>query len=169
MALIVVDVEAYGLSPMNGVMTEFGAVEFETRRSFHGVIWESSPDPANPAKPLKPTKQVRPLGEVMREFTDWLDEVSKSRPIFVSDNPAYDFQWINAAFDVTTGVNPFGHSGRRIGDFYAGLVGDFYQTHQWKSLRVTAHDHHPVNDAMGNAEALARLFAGERPEPQPDA
>lgn len=60
------------------------------------------------------------------------------------------------------GANPFGHSGRRIADFYAGLVGDFRSTQKWKRLRRTKHDHHPVHDALGNAEALIRIFEGER-------
>lgn len=60
------------------------------------------------------------------------------------------------------GENPFGHSGRRIADFYAGLVGDFRSTQKWKGLRRTKHDHHPVHDALGNAEALIRIFDGER-------
>jgi hypothetical protein len=32
-------------------------------------------------------------------------------------------------------MNPFGHSGRRFGDFYAGLVGDLQTTQKWKRLR----------------------------------
>jgi hypothetical protein len=59
-------------------------------------------------------------------------------------------------------MNPFGHSARRIGDFYAGLLGDFQSTQKWKRLRRTKHDHHPVHDALGNAEALIRLLNGER-------
>lgn len=54
------------------------------------------------------------------------------------------------------------HSGRRIADFYAGLVGDFRSTQKWKRLRRTKHDHHPVHDALGNAEALIRMLDGER-------
>jgi hypothetical protein len=34
--------------------------------------------------------------------------------------------------------------------------------HKWKRLRRTKHNHHPVHDALGNAEALIRLFDGER-------
>jgi hypothetical protein len=30
-------------------------------------------------------------------------------------------------------------------------------TAQWKWLRKTKHDHHPVNDAKGNAEALLEM------------
>jgi hypothetical protein len=78
--------------------------------------------------------------------------------VFVSDNPAYDFQWINYGFDATLGRNPFGHSGRRIADFYAGLHRDFRRTQEWKRLRRTPHDHNPVNDAMGNVEAFSALL-----------
>jgi hypothetical protein len=76
----------------------------------------------------------------------------------VSDNPAYDFQWINYGFDKYVGENPFGHSARRIGDFYAGLCRDFIKTQEWKELRITKHDHNPVNDAMGNLEAFEQLL-----------
>jgi hypothetical protein len=49
---IFVDVEARGRSPVNGIMTEFGAVHEPSRKSFHGVLFEGEPDPNNPAVPL---------------------------------------------------------------------------------------------------------------------
>ncbi|MFY9850484.1 MAG: hypothetical protein WAK83_23190 [Trebonia sp.] len=55
-------------------------------------------------------------------------------------------------------ANPFGHSGRRIGDFWAGLNRDWGDTQGWKRLRKTAHHHNPVNDAMGNAEAFEEIL-----------
>lgn len=79
-----------------------------------------------------------------------------------SDNPAFDFQWINDGFWRHLGRNPFGHSARRISDFYAGLCGNVAKTQEWKALRITPHDHNPVHDAMGNAEGLARILRGER-------
>lgn len=159
MSLILVDVEATGISPATGVMTEFGAVEFKSRATFHGILWDSEPDPENPAKPrlIEPATNYDEF-KVMGSFEYWIKKVSKDRPIFVSDNPAYDFQWINFYFDKTLGRNPFGHSGRRIADFWAGLQNDFYNTQKWKRYRVTPHDHNPVNDAMGNAEALQKLI-----------
>jgi len=148
MTLIFVDVEANGLAPCVARTTEFGAVEYKTRLTFHG--------------------QDDSCG-TMEEFAAWIGMFSKKgRPIFVSDNPAFDFQWINDAFHKHLGRNPFGHSARRISDFYAGLVGDFYKTQEWKSLRITSHDHNPVHDALGNAEAFQRLLQGERPSKLPD-
>lgn len=43
------DCEARGTSPVNGVLTEFGAVHHDIRETFHGRLFEATPDPANPA------------------------------------------------------------------------------------------------------------------------
>lgn len=164
--LIFVDCEAYGPCPAKGTLTEFGAVEYSTRAVFHGQLLESHPNPDNPAQPIPTGAIINPPEVVFMKFDQWLKDVCTGRPIFVSDNPAYDWQWINDGFWVYLGHNPFGHSGRRISDFYAGLTGDFRRTQDWKALRVTPHDHNPVNDALGNVEAFARLLAGERPHEQ---
>lgn len=154
---IFVDVEARGTSPVNGTMTEFGAVHEKTLKTFHGVIYEGTPDPENPAIPLI-GKQVKSLTTVAADFAEWLKEVSgNERSVFVSDNVAYDWQWISAMFDVALMENPFGHSGRRISDFWAGLNHNWGETQSWKRFRVTKHDHNPVNDAMGNVEAFQKI------------
>lgn len=159
--LIFVDCEATGPCPGKGELTEFGAVEYASRETFHGVLFGSRPSAANPALSEVTGEAFDPVA-VFGAFEAWLQRVTRGRPIFVSDNPAFDFQWINHGFHYALGRNPFGHSGRRISDFYAGLQGDFGQTQAWKRLRVTPHDHNPVNDALGNVEAFARLLAGER-------
>ncbi len=146
--LIFVDCEANGKSPSTGKLTEFGAVAYPSKASFHRILEDKEPAEEK---------------EVFEKFDTWLSEITKGeKPIFVSDNPAFDWQWINDGFWRTIGKNPFGHSGRRIGDFYAGLVGDFMDSNSWKKLRVTPHDHNPVNDAMGNLEGCERLLNGER-------
>lgn len=160
MALIFVDVESDGPCIGRGEMTEFGAVEFKTRKVFHGVLWEAFPDPVNPAIPKRTGKKFDEV-EVYLRFAIWLEQFG-GRPVFVSDNPAFDWQWINHGFWTTMNKNPFGFSARRIGDFAAGLRGDFYAKQDWKGLRRTKHDHNPVNDAMGNVEAFERLLRGER-------
>ena len=96
-------------------------------------------------------------------FDFWLKEqCGEYQPIFVSDNPAFDFQWISYNFWRYLNKNPFGWSARRIGDYYAGLTGNFRNATKWKKLRITKHTHHPVDDAMGNAEAFDRILKGER-------
>ena len=140
--LIFVDCEApFGVgSPAVGDMTEFGAVEYKTRLQFYG---------GNAKK------------ETFEAFKEWI-ETFEAPYIFVSDNPAYDWQWINFYFFKYLGANPFGHSARRIGDYYAGLTGDFRNSNRWKKLRITPHDHYPVHDALGNVEAFERMQNGER-------
>ncbi len=71
---IFVDCEARGTSPVHGVLTEFGAVHYDTRDTFHGRLFDAAPDPG------------------------------------------------------------------------------------WKRFRKTAHDHNPVNDAMGNVEAFDEIL-----------
>src|SRR5687768_14344619 len=108
---IFVDVEARGTSPVNGTMTEFGAVHEKSRKTFHGVLYEGKPDPENPAIPLV-GKQVNDDFSVCINFCKWLGEVGgKERPVFVSDNVAYDWMWIAGMFDKAGIDNPFGHSG----------------------------------------------------------
>ena len=101
--------------------------------------------------------------EVAGSFAAWLREhLGNRQPVFVSDNPAYDWQWIAGMFDRAGMDNPFGHSGRRISDFWAGLNRDWSDTQSWKQFRKTAHDHKPVHDAMGNVEAFEEIMAWPR-------
>lgn len=96
------------------------------------------------------------------ELTDglrtWLGSFDVGRPVMVSDNNGFDAMWLNCFTDEAAGWLPFGHSSRRIGDFAAGLAGDWGRQSRWKSLRRTAHTHNPLDDAHGNAEALRSLL-----------
>ena len=156
--LIFVDVEARGTSPVNGTMTEFGAVDYSSLRTFHGVLFESTPDPEIPAIPIVGAR-INSAEDIAWAFLGWLKTMCNGqRPIFVSDNPAYDWMWIAGLFDEADLDNPFGHSGRRISDFWAGLNLDWGNTQKWKRFRQTTHDHNPVNDAMGNVEAFREIM-----------
>lgn len=155
---IFVDVEALGTSPVNGTMTEFGCVNYRNRATFHGILFEGTPDPTNPAVPVVGKRVASDL-QVAQKFSTWLKEQTKNdRPIFVSDNVAYDWQWISGMFDRAGMTNPFGHSGRRISDFWAGLNAKFTETQSWKHFRQIPHDHNPVNDSMGNVEAFEKIM-----------
>jgi len=102
------------------------------------------------------TKQEK--HKIFLDFDAWLKERCKGiQPIFISDNPAFDWQWINYYFHHLLDKNPFGWSARRIGDFYAGLTRNFRNASNWKKFRITKHTHHPVDDAIGNAEAFKKI------------
>ncbi|RNL82038.1 hypothetical protein [Halostreptopolyspora alba] len=170
--LFLVDVEASAPTPYRGVMTEFGVVGFETRDWFHGHLWDSHPDPEVPARPVAereapgwttnrlPRHDVATAREVFTSLHEWMAQLTEhdDRPVFVSDNPGYDVMWMAEGFDRAGMVNPFGHSARRIGDLAAGLSGNWKNTSEWKKHRRTPHDHNPVNDALGNAEALRAIL-----------
>ena len=153
MALVFVDVEARGPCPALGRMTEFGAVAYPSQQTFHGKLFVGEDRHIDPLV-FKTDEEIK---TVFEDFENWLKQFD-GRPVFVSDNPAFDWMWICDAFWRYLGRNPFGHSARRISDFYAGLVGDFYKTQDWKKWRVTPHDHNPVHDALGNVEAFKRML-----------
>lgn len=162
MALVFVDVEALGTSPVNGTMTEFGCVVHDPtgkhhKKTFHGHLFEGTPDPSNPAVPVV-GKRLALDFEVAGDLIEWLKEVSPGQVTLVSDNPAYDFMWMAGLFDKANIPNPFGHSGRRIADFWAGVNLKWSDTQSWKRFRDTVHDHNPVNDAMGNVEAYEKIL-----------
>jgi hypothetical protein len=96
----------------------------------------------------------------MIRFEQWLQKTSSGHPVFISDNPAFDWQWINYYFHQYVGRNPFGFSARRIGDLYCGMKMDASLNSEWKRLlRKTRHTHNPVDDARGNAEAVLAMKA----------
>jgi hypothetical protein len=147
MSYIMVDIESDGPIPGDYSMICFGAVLVESAlsRTFYG--------------------QLRPISErwipealAVSGFTReqaWLSEHAGDRPMFISDNNGFDWQFINWYFHHFTGSNPFGHSSTNLGSLYKGVVRDVFQN--FKHLRKTTHTHHPVDDAMGNAEALLRM------------
>jgi hypothetical protein len=131
MSYFVVDVESDGEYPPDYSMVCFGAVRVDNdlATTFYGTV-----------KPISLLYKPETLAisgfnrraheafdapaEVMNEFHHWLLENSIGKPTFISDNLAYDWQWINYYFHKYVGSNPFGFSGRRIGDLYCGLMKD---------------------------------------------
>jgi DNA polymerase III epsilon subunit-like protein len=162
MSWFVVDVEADGQVPGLYSMVSFGAVLVDENldKTFYGET-----------KPITEMwdEQALSISGISREehenfddpqmviidFERWLKETSKGRPVMLSDNIAFDWQFINYYFHRYLGRNPFGYSGRRIGDMYCGMVKDSFA--KWKHLRTTKHTHHPVDDAKGNAEAILKM------------
>ena len=165
MSYITVDVEADGPIPHKYSMVCFGAVILEPslQKTFYGKTKPISSEWIPDA--LKVSGFNREQHEsfdepqkVMQDFDNWIKENSKGKPTFISDNPAFDCQWINYYFHMFLGKNPFGFSGRRIGDLYCGMKMDTGLNAEWKKLyRKTNHDHNPVNDASGNGEALIAM------------
>ncbi|MGB1257621.1 MAG: exonuclease domain-containing protein [Thiolinea sp.] len=159
MTYIMVDVEADGPIPGDYSMVSFGAVIVEDglERSFYGQLKPVSEQWVPEALAVSGHSREETLkfddpAEVMQRFADWLKAEVKGRPMFVSDNNGFDWQFINWYFHHFLGRNPFGHSSTNLGSLYKGLVKDMRKN--FKHLRKTKHTHHPVDDARGNAEAM---------------
>jgi hypothetical protein len=162
MAYVMVDVEADGPIPGEYSMVCFGAVIVKEGldQTFYGRLKPVSSQWIPEALAVSGFSREETLGfdepkTVMENFERWLKKNTKGRPFFISDNNGFDWQFINWYFWRFTGANPFGHSSTNLGSLYKGMVKDMFQN--FKRLRKTPHTHNPVDDAMGNAEALLEM------------
>ena len=168
--LLSMDVEASGQCPLHGDMISFAAVVLEEglSRTFDSGNMRPECEKFDPGAyaAIGMTREEHlaapfTITERMLAFQDWLISLQSKngRHIMVSDNPGFDFAWVNFELHNKIGVGLLGHSARRIGDAWAGLKQRSRETAGWRKLRVTAHDHTPLNDAMGNAEAWMAMWA----------
>jgi DNA polymerase III epsilon subunit-like protein len=102
------------------------------------------------------TQQFDDPKEVMEKFSAWIEVSCAGTPLFISDNNGFDWQFVNYYFHHFLGNNPFGFSSTNLGSLYKGLVKD--TSKNFKHLRNTAHTHDPLDDAVGNAEALLHMI-----------
>lgn len=184
--LFIVDVEATSPTPMTGVMTEFAVVHLMSGAAFYAHLYDFTPHPDTPVLPVvvlnadgapqsnpywdiyslehEPSTRGRHprLDRVSTELEQWLKGFVGVSPRLVSDNNGFDAMWLNCFTDQHSRKLLFGHSSRRIGDFYAGVSGKWSNQSAWKSLRRTKHTHDPLDDARGNVEAL-RVILGIDP------
>lgn len=162
MSYFSVDIEADGPAPGLFSMVSFGAVVVESglSRTFYAELAPISdrwiPDAlAVSGFTREQVMNFEDPPSVMTRFEEWVNANSKGRPIFIADNPGFDFAFINYYFHAFVGSNPFGFSSRRIGDLYCGAKLDTFA--KWKHLRKTNHSHNALDDAKGNAEAIIEM------------
>ena len=162
MSYFMVDVEADGPCPGRYSMVSFGAILVKPGLdvTFHGRLKPVSESFDAAALAVSGVTREETLAfpeprGVMEDFARWIAAHTTGRPMFVSDNNGFDWQFINWYFHEFTGKNPFGHSSTNLGSLYKGLVKDAFQN--FKHLRRSKHTHHPVDDARGNAEALLHM------------
>ena len=162
MSYFSVDIEADGPAPGLYSMISFGAVLVEPglNRTFYAELkpisdrWVPESLSVSGFTREQIMEFVEPLAAMTR-FEEWINQSTKGRPIFIADNPGFDFSFINYYFHAFLGRNPFGFSSRRIGDLYCGAKLDAFA--KWKHLRETRHSHNALDDAKGNAEAILKM------------
>ncbi len=162
MSYVLVDIEADGPIPGDYSMIALGAiiVEPSLSKTFYGQLAPISEQWIPDALKVSGFSREETLAfaaptKVMRQFADWIVENSNGRPMFISDNNGFDWQFVNWYFHHFTGGNPFGFSSTNLGSLYKGIMRDAFVN--FKHLRDTKHTHHPVDDARGNAEALLKM------------
>jgi DNA polymerase III, epsilon subunit and related 3''-5'' exonucleases len=163
MTYIFVDIEADGPCPGIYSMTELGAVAvdgveigptfYTNLKPIEGAVWDESVLHSI-GKTRDETLDATPAGLAMIKFTGWVNQFEK--PMFISDNNGFDWQFVNYYFMRYIGSNPFGHSSTNLGSLYKGMEKSMFVS--FKYLRKTAHTHNPVDDAMGNAEAFIAMI-----------
>ena len=162
MSYIMVDVESDGPIPGDYSMVSFGAVVVEPTlsKTFYGQLRPISDKWIPEALAVSGLSREQVLGFqepaiVMERFRDWIKLNCQGKPMFISDNNGFDWQFINWYFWHFLGENPFGHSSTNLGSLYKGIVKDTFKS--FKHLRKTPHTHHPIDDAKGNAETLLAM------------
>ena len=162
MSYFMVDVEADGPIPGEYSMVSLGVVIVDPQldRTFYGQLSPISENWQPKALSVSGFGRDETLGfdqpeEVMKNLAQWIQSESLGKPIFISDNNGFDWQFINYYFHRFVGANPFGFSSTNLGSLYKGVVRNL--SRNFKHLRVTKHTHHPVDDARGNAEALLSI------------
>ena len=146
MSWVMVDIEASGPIPdpdnEGGRMTEVGAVMLhDPSITFYGNM-DMVKNGDHPA-------------DVLKRFEEWLALNCKGQPRFISDNNGFDWMFVCWYFWHYLGRCPFGHSSTNLGSLYKGMTKSMKKN--FKHLRRTKHTHHPVDDAMGNIEALIHM------------
>ncbi|SHN11441.1 exonuclease domain-containing protein [Chitinophaga sp. CF418] len=162
MAYIMVDVESDGPIPGDYSMISFGAIKVDNAldKTFYGTLKPISNKFIPEALAVSGFSRTETLAfddpqKVMAEFKQWISDVCTDRPIFISDNNGFDWMFICWYFHHFLGENPFGFSSQNLGSIYKGMEMDMFKN--FKHLRRSAHTHHPVDDARGNAEALLTM------------
>ncbi len=159
---IMCDIESDGPVPGMYSMVSFGAVAVEPglNRTFYGQCNPISLDWIPEALAVSGHTREECLEfptpiETMTKFEKWLEGLKEKRLMFISDNNGFDWQFINYYFHRCLRENPFGFSSTNLGSLYKGMEKNMFKN--FKHLRDTKHTHDPVQDSIGNAEALLKM------------
>jgi len=173
--LVSVDVETNGPCPGEFALVSIGAVviEPELGRTFYcevsppegSVRWLPKAYEVNGVS--RDAHLVMPAPDVgMASLESWLGKIQSGEDtplVLVSDNLAFDWQFISYYCWRYLNYNPFGYWGLNIPDIARGMSGVLDvvvpRRDDWKKLRRTPHTHHALDDARGNAEAMLALLA----------
>lgn len=132
----------------------------ESMKHNGGVSWEV----------LKTWPEPSPI---ITQFTDWVIATLEpgTTPLFLSDNTGHDKKWLDIYVDQYGPVHTknetwLGHSSQSLKDRFQGFKQGYKAAsgkevpEEFRSLErmaITKHNHTPLDDARGRAEALLKL------------
>ena len=167
MKWIMIDVEADGPCPGLYSMIELGAVYIEcdvtTYKTFYGSlrpitnVWHGQALESI-GRTRSEIMEFNDPKNTMELFYNWVHSIREEDPRigFISDNNGFDWQFVNYYLWKYVGRNPFGHSSTNLNSLCKGFLNK--PKRNIGRLRKTKHDHNPVNDCIGNVEALFKLI-----------
>ncbi len=131
--------------------------EHEEAAMISGVTWDEIQDWPDPAT-------------VMPKFVGWLikNTIPGTNVRLWSDNTSHDYMWIKFYLEQFShlGSEIIGHSARNIQDQFRGIRAGLQTAksplitsypRNFSDLKITPHNHTPVDDAKGNVEAAITL------------
>ena len=180
--LVSVDVEASGPSPSAGSLIAIGACLvdqpqvgfYRELQPVDGMPWNASAERVHQLREAELRRDGIPPAEAMREFANWIDDVSTgARPVFVGFNAPFDWMFVADYFHRFLGANPFGISALDLKALYMGR----YAVERWSDTtkgaiarRITldgAHTHQALDDARVQADLARQLLARDGHSSEP--
>jgi len=167
MSIFSVDIEANGPDPLGYSMVQIGAVLVDPGGKLDKTFYAElrprrhtafEPEALRSCGLTHDQTLAYPYASIaMKDLTKWLYKSNlKGRIEMLTDNPGFDWQFVNSYMWHYTRRNPFGFSCFSLTSMYKGFAKNHRKS--FKHLRVTKHTHNPVDDARGNAEALVKLI-----------
>ena len=165
---ISVDIEASGPYPRGYSILSIGACLVDAPDSGFTVEFKPESDAADPRALAVSGLDMEELqrsgvdpAEAMRRFADWVEAVVPDGhvPGFVAFNAAFDWMFIEDAFQRHLGRNPFGHSALDVKAYYMGMTGETWArtSMQYLSPRYLG-GRHLTHNALSDARDQAELF-----------
>jgi len=184
--LVSVDIETTGPAPSVAEMCSIGAValddDMETAEAFSVNLEFKTPgDPMVEEGTMRWWKHwpeqwnahrtdVVQIKDAMWKFTDWLEKIRPSKPLFVAWPVGFDWGFVNYYFHKYVGFNPFGYSPLCLKNYAAGVLRhpgmlgssreEAFMPDDWL---VTPEDiglvpHIAVNDAIAQAMMIRNIM-----------
>ncbi len=169
---ISVDIEASGPTPGEYSILAIGAVSLvDSARTFYVELKPAS-DRADPEAMAVHGLSLEDLGrtgaepaEAIRRFDTWCRALAAPghSPVFVAYNAAFDWMFLNDAFQRTVGHNPFGYAPLDLRAWYAGQSGAHWQHIHFDDLADRylggrRRTHNALDDARVQADLFRALL-----------